>query len=125
MSTWMILELRLLGVAAVSGIFLRACYDPLLIHRQLQRPSRLLVSIEDVLFWLFCCLYTFRTLYYTNNGIVRGFVLIGMLAGSFLYHCLVSVWLVRLLCRFCLWIRKIGKNFVKKLCRKQLKIEET
>lgn len=124
MSGWMIAELHLLGTAVLAGILFRACYDFWLIGRELWHPGELIAGIGDVLYWLGGCMFTFRMLYYANDGIIRGFVLVGMFVGMLLYHCLVSGIVVRIICGLCrkiahIWNKYIVETFIKIIRRKK------
>lgn len=107
--------------AFASGILITFLYDLLRIWRRVQPHRGLLVSLEDLLFWIFCALYIFQLMHRESNGSLRWFAVMGALAGMLLYKKTVSGILVRyvslvlcrirdLLCRvmgFCL--RPVGK----------------
>lgn len=104
-----------------SGILITFIYDILRIWRRVLPHKGLLVSLEDMIFWIFCALYIFGLMHRESNGSLRWFAVIGALAGMLLYKKTVSGILVRclslilckvrdLLCRvmgFCL--RPVGK----------------
>ena len=107
--------------AFASGILITFLYDILRIWRRVQPHKGLLVSLEDMAFWIFCALYIFQLMHRESNGSLRWFAVTGALAGMLLYKKTVSGLLVRyvslalcrvrdLLCRalgFCL--RPVGR----------------
>ncbi len=92
-------ELRLLGIAFVTGVAFRASYDLLLIHRGVCRLGNVMTGIQDVLYWLAGCICIFSMIYHTNDGIIRWFVLAGIFLGMLCYHKLVSGLVVGCCCR--------------------------
>ena len=117
MSDWMIAELYLLAYAVKAGVIFRACYDVWLISSSLHRPGTFLTLVWDVCYWLGGCMFTFRMLYYANDGIIRGFALCGIFAGMWLYHQLASPLVVRLVCRCCHAAIRQGHLWSGRLCR--------
>ena len=107
--------------AFASGILITFVYDILRIWRRVLPHRGLLVSLEDLAFWIFCALYIFQLMHRESNGSLRWFAVMGALAGMFLYKKTEGRFLVRylsmalchvrdLLCRimgFCL--RPVGK----------------
>ncbi len=89
--------------AFVSGILITSVYDILRIWRRVLPHKGLLVSLEDMAFWVFCALYIFGLMHRESNGSLRWFAVIGALAGMLLYKKTVSGFLVRyislILCR--------------------------
>ena len=73
------------------GILLAMFYDVVRIFRKLIKHSNWLVQIEDGLYWLFCIMIAFSVLYSYNFADLRIFVFIGMLLGSILYLCTLSI----------------------------------
>lgn len=107
--------------AFASGVLITFIYDILRIWRRVAPHKGLLVSLEDLAFWLFCAFYIFQLMHQESNGSLRWFAVMGALAGMLLYKKTVSGLLVRyvslalcrvrdLLCRvtgFCL--RPVGR----------------
>ena len=54
------------------------------------------VGIEDFFYWLVCTGVVFVMLYRENDGMVRGFALLGMAVGTVLYYLLLSRYVVSL-----------------------------
>lgn len=78
-----------------SGILIAFVYDILRIGRRVLPHGGLLVSLEDMAFWIFCALYIFGLMHRESNGSLRWFAVMGALAGMLLYKKTVSGLLVR------------------------------
>lgn len=111
MSDFIWQELRLLGIAFATGVGFRACYDLVLIHRGVCRLGNVITGIQDVLYWLVGCICIFSMIYYTNDGIIRWFVLAGIFLGMLCYHKLVSGFLVGCCCR----MLQVARLFLKRV----------
>ena len=66
-------EFMLFISAFGAGCFLLAVYDALRIIRNVFEHPGVLVSMEDLIYWLFHALYLFRMMYRQNDGEVRGY----------------------------------------------------
>lgn len=83
-------EWELLFITIKLGIKLALFYDILCIFRLLISHSNLLVSIEDFFFWIYAALLIFRMQLEQSDGVLRGFSILGMILGMFLYHKLLG-----------------------------------
>ena len=127
MSDFIWQELRLLGIAFVTGVGFRACYDLILIHRGVCRLGNIITGIQDVLYWLAGCICVFSMIYHTNDGIIRWFILGGIFLGMLCYHRLLSGVMVGCFCKLLKAVRsffvrvgrKLGKGWRKAFCRKK------
>jgi len=72
------------------GIIITFVYDGFLILRRLVRHSNLLISLEDMLFWIACAIGVFYMLYEENNGILRWFAVFGAALGMIAYKKSIS-----------------------------------
>lgn len=132
--------------AFASGIFITFIYDILRILRRVVPHGGLLVSLEDLAFWVFCAIHIFQLMHRESNGSLRWFAVTGALAGILLYKKTVSRLFVQyvslilcrvrdLLCRvlgLCLRpaaraghaaggvLRRLGKR-VRTFCKNKLK----
>lgn len=132
--------------AFASGIFITFIYDVLRILRRVVPHGGLLISLEDLIFWIYCAVHIFLLMHQESNGSLRWFAVIGALAGVLLYKRTISSLLVRylsmILCRvrnllgrilgFCLRpavraghmagsvIRRLGKR-IHTFCKNKLK----
>ena len=83
-------EGRFIIHAFVAGIVVTYSYDLLRIFRRVIPHKNILVSLEDILFWIYCAISVFLLMYYEGNQTLRWFAVCGALAGMFLYLKLVS-----------------------------------
>lgn len=81
--------------ALCTGILITFVYDVLRILRRVFPQGGFLVSLEDLLFWLYCAVKVFLLMYHESNGTLRWFAVLGALTGMLLYKKLVSPFLVK------------------------------
>ena len=77
--------------ALLMGIFITFVYDILRILRRAIPHNGLMVSLEDLGFWIYCAEKVFLMMYHESDGNLRWFAVIGALTGMFLYKKLVKV----------------------------------
>lgn len=89
--------------AFASGIFITFIYDILRILRRAMPHGGFLISLEDLIFWVYCAIHIFQLMHTESNGSLRWFAVMGALAGMLLYRKTISNLLVRyvsmILCR--------------------------
>ncbi len=122
--------------ACLLGFLLGGAYDLFRILRLAVPHGKVLVFVEDVLYFCFLTLASFIFVMTENSGLLRGFLLFGELLGAVLYFFTLSFVLMkaakgiikavyglfRLLYklllfpawRFCRWIGKKLKGFLRK-----------
>ncbi len=76
--------------AILAGAAAAFLYDILRIKRRAIKTGVIFVSLEDILYWLIAAVLLFVTVYYSNNGQMRGFIFIGNAIGVILYETLLS-----------------------------------
>ncbi len=114
-------ELATFGRACLLGAAMMAGYDVIRIFRRLILQGTAWVSVEDIVYWGLFGLAVFLLMYRETDGRIRGYLLGGLAAGSFLYYALLGRWLVRWLGK---WIL-VGKKRLKKACKAvTIKIKE-
>ncbi len=91
------IELWFFLVSIASGAILLAVYDVFRILRRLIKHDSLLIALEDLLFWLGASLFIFAMMFRENDGIIRGFSIMGMAIGMVLYHFMISDLIVSLI----------------------------
>lgn len=106
MSAVIIEELRTIGIAFVSGVFITFIYDLMRIFRRIISHGNLWIGVEDFLFWIWTSFWIFSVLYRTNDGSLRIYTILAMLLGMIIYHKTVSEAFVR-----------ITGGFLKKILR--------
>lgn len=95
MSEYMSREFVLFAKAFWYGSILLIAYDALRILRRCIRHGWIAVAAEDLVYWTYSAVYLFAKLYRENSGIVRGYFLLGLLAGMALYHRIASPFAVK------------------------------
>lgn len=95
-------ELQFFCWSILWGAIILLSYDVLRILRRLINHNSIFLAIEDLIFWVITSVFIFAMMYRENNGIIRGFAVMGMAIGMFLYHYLLSELLVKLVTSFIL-----------------------
>lgn len=88
-------ELRVVGVAFLSGAVITMVYDILRIFRRVISHGNFWIGAEDFIFWIWTALWTFSVLYRENDGNLRMYTMLFMAVGMILYHLTISEPLVR------------------------------
>jgi spore cortex biosynthesis protein YabQ len=73
-----------------SGIFIAFLYDIFRIKRKVVGSGKISILIEDFLYWLFAGIIIFITIFCGCNGILRGYIFIGIIFGVILYIVVLS-----------------------------------
>ncbi len=69
----------------LMGIMITFAYDWLVICRKVIRHHNIVISLEDLLFWIACAIAIFAMLYEENNGVPRWFAIAAAAVGMLLY----------------------------------------
>ena len=91
----MVNESEFLLHSLLMGIFITYVYDLLRIFRRVIPHSSILVSLEDLVFWVYCAGEVFLMMYRESDGTLRWFAVIGALAGMVTYKKLISPFFVK------------------------------
>lgn len=83
-------ELRVVGVALLSGAVITIVYDLLRIFRRVISHGNLWIGIEDFVFWIWTALWIFSVLYRENDGNLRMYTILAMALGMLFYHKTIS-----------------------------------
>ena len=83
-------EGRFMIHALLAGIVVTFSYDLLRIFRRVIPHKNFVVSLEDILFWVYCGIGVFLLMYYEGNQTLRWFAVCGALVGMCLYLRFVS-----------------------------------
>ncbi len=93
-------EVYLLSIALSYGVILAVVYDCIRVLRRIVIHKRITgMIIEDVIFWIIAGFVIFVVGYKTNNGVIRGFVIIGLASGAAMYEYAFSRLVVNTLTR--------------------------
>lgn len=90
-------ELHFFALCIIWGGLVLLAYDVLRIFRRLIKHGNILLAVEDLLFWIISGFLIFAMIYRQNNGIIRGFAIMGMSAGMLLYNQLMKDRLVNII----------------------------
>ena len=114
-------EMMLFGSAVLLGATLMLLYDVIRICRRILPRGIILVSIEDVIYWIVFGVAVFILLYRENDGAVRGFIVGGIAAGLFLYYQLLGRWLMKWMG---ILIRSLKKRLKKAMEKVKIKLRK-
>ena len=81
--------------AVLLGVKITFLYDILRILRRVFAHSGIMVSLEDIAFWIYCAGEVFLLMFRESNGNLRWFAVLGALTGMYLYHRAFSPLLVK------------------------------
>lgn len=81
--------------AVFLGVEITFLYDILRILRRVFVHSGIMVSLEDIAFWIYCAGKVFLLMFRESNGNLRWFAVLGALTGMYLYHKTFSLLLVK------------------------------
>ena len=111
-------ELALFGQAVLFGVLMFAVYDILRVVRRIFPHGILWISVEDLIFWVLAAVLFFLQLCRDNNGIIRFFILLGMVVGAWCYNRILGRRLMGWLTKIIFSIKKQLKNTWKKATMK-------
>lgn len=104
MSQDIINEVMFLIHSFFMGVIITVAYDGFLILRKLIKHTMLLISLEDMLFWIACAISVFYMLNEENNGILRWFAVAGAALGMIIYKKSLSPVIIGILSNVLTWI---------------------
>lgn len=90
MSQGIVQEVTFFLHSILMGLIITFAYDWILICRRLFRHGKILISIEDLLYWFACGIGVFYMLYKENNGVLRWFAVMGAALGMLFYKTIVK-----------------------------------
>ncbi len=106
-------ELFLVIQALRTGAVLLLCYDLLRVFRKYAVYSRKISNAQDILYWMGSALYLFFRICQNNDGNLRFYMILSLVAGAGLCHLTVSPFFVKfcgILFDICIII---GKKIIK------------
>jgi spore cortex biosynthesis protein YabQ len=92
-------ELQFFLISVLWGSIILLAYDGLRILRRLIKHGVFFLAVEDIIFWVAASLFIFSMIYKQNNGIIRGFSVMGMSLGMVVYHFLIKDYLVNFIAK--------------------------
>lgn len=94
MNEEIIMQLRFFAISILWGAIVILTYDALRIFRRLKKHGNIMIAAQDILFWIAASIFIFVMIYQVNDGIIRGFCILGMTIGMVLYHFILSEFIV-------------------------------
>ena len=98
--------------AILDGMAVASTYLSLHILREIIPHKLWVINLQDIIYWCGVSAYLFVQIYYTNNGNLRWFDVLGLVFGVII-SCLVLK-----------KIRKISRNFLRRYLKKELRNSE-
>ena len=114
MSEYIKIEAELALSSFLLGVVLMISYDFLRLFRMLIPHGNWWTGFEDLAYWIYCAVMTFRLLFYQNSGILRGYVIICIFLGMCLYNAIVSRSVFGVLKNVGRWITMKKRNHCQK-----------
>lgn len=74
-------ELLIFACAILSGIVIVIGYNCIRLFRRIFKHNIVVINIEDFLFWIGSGIYLFVKIYYTSDGGIRWFFVLGVVFG--------------------------------------------
>lgn len=103
-------ELYALVVSFFNGVLLAWVYDNIRVFRRIRRHKTIIfMSIEDIVYGIYAGISVFLMCFRVSDGIIRGFIIMGIAVGAFLYLKILSSIYIR-------WSVKIIKFLLKPIC---------
>lgn len=103
------------------GVMIAACYDGLRIARLFLPHPSFFIIIEDLVFWFFYTGLIFDMQLEQNNGVTRGFSILGIFIGIAVYEKVLGERLVRIFGKLSQYLKerltRLRQMFNIKLCK--------
>lgn len=90
MSQDIVQEVTFFVHSILMGLVITFAYDWILIFRRLFKHGKILMSVEDFIYWVVCGLGVFYMLYKENNGVLRWFAVMGAALGMLFYKAVIK-----------------------------------
>lgn len=113
MSQNIINEVVFFAHSFLLGIVITFAYDGFVVLRRVVKHSLLLISLEDMIFWIACAIGVFYMLCEENNGILRWFAVFGAALGMIVYKESISDILVNILSTLIKYLFRIIRRIVR------------
>lgn len=97
MSREIVQELTFFAHSVLMGLAITFVYDWIRVLRRLIQHGKILISLEDLFFWLACGIAVFYMLYRENNGTLRWFAVLGATIGMLFYKLIVRDWFTNIM----------------------------
>lgn len=101
-------QLRLVIFSLIAGIITGMLFDSYRLIRGFSNVNKIVIFIEDTLFWIFTSVVVFIFLLYTNYAYIGMYVYMCIAVGVYLYIKLLSKFFVKSQCKI---FKMLGKIF--------------
>lgn len=98
--------------AILDGIVVASAYLSLHVLREIIPHKLWVINLQDIIYWCGVSSYLFVQIYYTNNGNLRWFDVLGLVFGVIISYFILKK------------IRKISRNFLRRYLKKELRNSE-
>lgn len=85
-----IMQLYSLFVFTISGIIIGLFFDIFRVFRRTFKTSDFITYLQDIIFWTCTGLFILFVLFKVNNGEIRSYSIIGLIAGTLIYMFTIS-----------------------------------
>ncbi len=110
--------LSVFGFSCLLGVALSVFFSFLKILRIVIRFNTVVIAIQDFVFWFLSGMAVFMFAIWQNDGIVRGYVLIGALIGALVYYLTIGDILTNSTAAIAGFFRRISDKIQKDLHQK-------
>lgn len=110
-------QLWYVGASFLWGVVLMFVYDFILVLRLRFSHGKVLVLVEDWIFWAVASLFVFQMIFTLNNGIIRSFFVISFILGMFAYRKIVKKRVQRVITAIFSFIFRPYVWILKKICK--------
>lgn len=111
-------ELYALAVSFFNGVLLAWVYDNIRVFRRIVRHKTVIfMSIEDIVYGIYAGISVFVMCFKVADGIIRGFIIMGIAVGAFLYFKFLSRLYIRLAVRIIKFLLKPACFILKNVVR--------
>lgn len=86
----LISQVKLIVFGLLAGIITGVCFDIYRLIRGFENPNKVMIIIQDLLFWALTSIVVFIFLMYTNGGYINFYVYVCLIIGLYLYLKCVS-----------------------------------
>lgn len=94
-------------VFILTGFLIGILFDIFRVLRRSFKTSDIITYIEDILFWIITGLIILYVSFAFNNGQIRGYTLLGLILGGFLYLLIFSNIFIKVMVKILNYIKKI------------------
>ncbi len=108
-------ELYALVVSFFNGVLLAWIYDNIRAFRRIVRHKTVVfMSVEDIIYGIYAGLSVFVMCFKVADGIIRGFIIMGIAVGAFLYFKFLSSFLYKVVSKNYKIFTKTGMFYIEK-----------